>query len=109
MSSHNELGKQGERMAANFLAANGYEILARNWRANRAEIDIIARQGDTLVFVEVKTRSDVSFGTPETFVSRKKQSLLAGAATAYMLQTGHEWAIRFDVVSVVIAQGEAPR
>jgi putative endonuclease len=108
MASHNELGKLGETLAANFLQANGYTIVERNWRVNRIEIDLIARLEDTLVFVEVKTRSSDYFGAPEVFVTKRKKSLMASAATAYMQETGHEWAIRFDVITILMGKGEAP-
>ena len=108
MASHNELGKLGETLAANFLQANGYTILARNWRVNRIEVDLIARLDDTLIFVEVKTRSSDSFGPPEAYVTQRKKRLMASAATAYMQDTGHDWAIRFDVISIVLRTGEAP-
>lgn len=107
MAQHNELGEQGEKLAANFLQAAGYTILARNWRVNRAEVDIIAEKAGTLVFVEVKTRRTAHFGPPEVFVTSKKQNLLAAAAAAYMYEHGHEWAFRFDVISVVLPKGQA--
>ena len=73
MALHNELGKLGETLAANFLQANGYTIVERNWRVNRIEIDLIARLDDTLIFVEVKTRSSDYFGSPEVFVTKRKK------------------------------------
>ncbi len=109
MAQHNELGQLGEQLAANFLQANGYNILARNWRVNRVEIDIIAELNDTLIFVEVKTRSSDFFGAPETAVTKRKKRLLAAAASAYMEQSGHDWAIRFDIISIVMKLGEAPK
>lgn len=109
MAAHNELGELGEKLAANFLEANGYIILARNWRANRAEIDIVAKIDETLVFVEVKTRSTDYFGAPEEAVSKRKKRLLAAAASAYMEETGHDWALRFDIISIVMQLGEAPK
>ena len=109
MAQHNELGQLGEQLAANFLQANGYTILARNWRVNRVEIDIIAELNDTLIFVEVKTRSSDFFGAPETAVTKRKKRLLAAAASAYMEQSGHDWAIRFDIISIVLQLGEAPK
>ncbi len=108
MAAHNELGELGEKLAANFLEANGYTILARNWRVNRAEVDIIAQVGETLIFVEVKTRSTDFFGAPEESVTKRKKRLLAAAATAYMQETGHEWAIRFDIISIIMQLGKAP-
>lgn len=109
MALHNELGELGERLAANYLMAAGYIILERNWRVNRAEVDIIAQIGETLVFVEVKTRSSERFGAPELFVTNRKMKLLAGAAAAYMHKIGHEWALRFDVVTVVMELGKTPK
>lgn len=109
MAQHNELGELGEKLAANFLQANGYTILAQNWRANRAEIDIIAQMDETLIFVEVKTRSTAFFGAPEAFVTKRKKRLLAAAASAYMEESGHDWAIRFDIISIVMQLGEAPK
>ena len=109
MAQHNELGQLGEQLAANFLQANGYTILARNWRVNRVEIDIIAELNDTLIFVEVKTRSSDFFGAPETAVTKRKKRLLAAAASAYMEQSGHDWAIRFDIISIVMQLGETPK
>jgi len=107
MAAHNELGEKGEKLAANYLEAEGYTIVARNWRINRAEVDIVAEKAGTLVFVEVKTRSTAYFGPPEVFVTPKKQALLAAAAAAYMHLHGHEWAFRFDVISIVLPKGEA--
>ena len=72
MAEHNEIGKQGEEVAVNYLLKNGYEIIERNYQARKAEIDIIARKGDWLIVVEVKTRSSIDFGNPEDFVDKKK-------------------------------------
>lgn len=100
-----EIGKKGEQIAKVFLESKGYLILEQNWRYSKAEIDIIARDEECLVFVEVKTRSYGFFGSPEEFVNAKKQKLIIKAASSYMEQIGHEWEIRFDVVSVMIHQG----
>lgn len=109
MAYHNEIGQLGEQLAANFLRANGYTILKRNWRINRIEIDIIAQtEEDTLVFVEVKTRSNPTAGAPEASVTPRKKQLLAVAASAYMKQTEQEWAFRFDLISVLMEMGKAP-
>ncbi|MEM1214911.1 MAG: YraN family protein [Bacteroidota bacterium] len=109
MAYHNEIGQLGEQLAANFLRANGYTILQRNWRINRVEIDLIAETEDgTLVFVEVKTRSNPSSGAPEASVTPRKKQLLAVAASAYMQQTEAEWAFRFDIISVVMELGKPP-
>ena len=108
MAISHELGRRGERLAANYLQANGYEILDRNWHAGHVELDIVARRGETVIFVEVKTRGTDRFGPPEGFVTKRKQRLLSAAAAAYMQANGYEWALRFDVVSIVWPDGEAP-
>ena len=101
MAKHLETGKLGEEIAAAHLQQLGFEILETNWRHRRLEVDIIAKEGEVLVFVEVKTRSYDYFGRPEEFVSPAKQQRLTQAAAAFMEKTKHEWAIRFDVVAVL--------
>lgn len=98
---HNDLGTLGESLALKFLSSKGFEVLETNWRYQRAEVDIIARDGEILVFVEVKTRTSEYFGAPETFVTFRKEQLMVRAAHAYMQRINHQWEIRFDVISVV--------
>ena len=76
MSEHNDVGREGEALAANFLQQKGYEIVDRNWRYGPKEIDIVARDGDTMVFVEVKTRSTLAFELPQEAVTKKKMKNL---------------------------------
>lgn len=102
MAPHLTTGQTGEDLAAQFLEQQGFKIICRNWRYGRAEVDIIAMDGAVLVLAEVKTRSSDHFGRPEEFVSAKKQRLLAEAASRYMELNGHDWEIRFDVVSVLL-------
>lgn len=102
MAKHNELGKLGEAIAKEFLEQKGYRIEALNYRAGRAELDIVAKDGETLVFVEVKTRSDDFLFDPEKAMTEKKETLMRNAAVAYMRATGHDWAIRFDVIGIVV-------
>jgi putative endonuclease len=102
MSYHLDLGKKAEKMVADYLTSKGYVLLERNWRWKKAEIDIIAMDDKELVFIEVKARSDYNHGYPELAVSPRKRILMLDAATRYMEQIQHEWAIRFDVVSVVV-------
>jgi putative endonuclease len=102
MAKHNEVGQFGEQKATEFLEQKGYKILDRNWRHGRAEIDIVAMDGATLVFGEVKTRSNDLFERPELAVDEKKRRLLTRAAVAYMRKIGHEWAIRFDILAVIL-------
>jgi putative endonuclease len=105
MHQHLISGTWGESLAAGMLIDKGYLILERNWRFKRAEIDIIAMDGPILVFVEVKTRANTFFGRPEEFIGPGKKRLLFDAAAAYMRQVGHEWEIRFDIVSIIGIEG----
>lgn len=104
MAKHNEIGQFGEQAASDYLERKGYKILDRNWRHGRAEIDIVAMDGATLVFAEVKTRSNDLFERPESAVDEKKRRLLTRAAVAYMRKIGHEWAIRFDILAVILRE-----
>lgn len=102
MNAHNDLGNRGETIACTHLQKNGYRILERNWRFERAEIDIIAEDTDFLIIVEVKTRSTDFFGVPEEFVDIRKQNLLIRAAEAYIERTGSEMEVRFDIISIIL-------
>ena len=103
MTSKTELGRKAEDSACEYLLSINYIILERNWRYKRAEIDIIAKDinTDTLVFVEVKSKSYTYFGEPESAVSEKKQKLVSDAAAAYMDQISYFWAVRFDIIGIV--------
>lgn len=102
MAKHLETGKTGEKIAENFLKQKGYEILETNWRYKKAEVDIIAKDIDVLVFVEVKTRSNDYFGRPDAFITEKKEQFMATAASVYMEKINHDWEIRFDVISILL-------
>ena len=103
MAEHNDTGRMGEEFACSHLQEKGYMILERNWRFGREEIDIIARQKDTLVIAEVKTRSGNFFGEPEEFVNRQKQRLLIKAANAYIEKMNIDIEVRFDIISVIFS------
>jgi putative endonuclease len=104
---HIKTGKQGEDAAARYLIEKGYRIAVRNFRAGRCEIDIIAWQHeDLLVFVEVKTRHRDDFGGPEEAVHYKKQDAIARTAGLYMEKIGYDWAIRFDILAVLMDEGQ---
>ena len=107
MSEHNDVGREGEALAANFLQQKGYEIVDRNWRYGPKEIDIVARDGDTMVFVEVKTRSTLAFELPQEAVTKKKMKNLVEAADAYMIQNNIDLEGRFDIVAVL--NGNPPK
>lgn len=102
MRSKSELGKKAEDAACEYLIELNYEILVRNWRFRKAEIDIIARDPDcdVLVFLEVKSRSYTSYGYPESAVMEKQQKLITDAAAAYMEKVSYTWAVRFDIIGI---------
>ncbi len=96
-----QLGRRGEDFAADFLRRNNYLILARNYRFARGEIDIIAKQDDTLVFVEVKTAASTTYGEPQAWVTERKQQQIGMVAERYLQE--HEIddvSCRFDVIAV---------
>lgn len=95
-------GALGEDHACHYLVQAGYQILERNWKKGRAEIDIIAKQADALVFVEVKTRTNDLFGSPSAFVSEQQQARISNLAASYMRSIGYEWELRFDIISIFI-------
>lgn len=106
MATHNELGKKGEQLAVEYLQRHGYTILATNWYYQKAEIDIIAQQGDTLAVVEVKTRSSIEMGLPQDFVKPKKIQLLVKAIDAYITQNTLDVSVRFDIIAIQKKQEE---
>ncbi len=108
MKENKEIGSKGEDLATDFLITKGYEILERNWRFKRAEIDIIARHEEKLIFIEVKTRSYSYYGEPESFVDNKKKRLIADAASQYMKKINYDWAIRFDIIGILIEKDKKP-
>lgn len=96
------LGRLGEDLACDHLRRKGYEIVGRGFRLRGGEIDIIARDAGTLVFVEVKTRADERFGRPEEAVTPAKQAQIRRIARGYLVaHPGGEAACRFDVVSIL--------
>ena len=106
MAEHNDFGKLGEEIAANYLEGKGYEIVERNWRNTHKEIDIIAKDGETLVMVEVKTRQTDEYGNPDIAVTKKKQRLLIAAANAYLFKNQLDVETRFDIISIIFKDGE---
>lgn len=105
MSDKIKRGNEGEQLAADFLAQMGFEIVERNYRYKRSEIDIIARIDNWLIFVEVKTRSSSDFGHPEEFVdSRKRKKILEGA-DHYLQETNWQGNVRYDIVSINLTSG----
>ena len=101
MASHNELGEKGEQLAVDFLIDNKYTILERNYRFNKAEVDIIAQKEDVLAIIEVKTRSTSAFGNPQDFVKPKQIQRLVTAVDHYVSSHKLDVEVRFDIIAIV--------
>lgn len=101
MAQHNALGKKGEQLAVDFLLKKGYRIVARNYRFNKAEVDIMAQHGDTLAVVEVKTRSTADFGNPQDFVKPKQIKNLVMAVDEYVTKNALDVEVRFDIIAII--------
>ncbi len=99
--SHLAIAKTGEALAVTHLKARGYKILDQNYRAARGEIDLVVKDGDFIVFVEVKTRRSLKFGTPQAAVTKQKQQQISKVALVY-LQTHNllDTPCRFDVIAI---------
>jgi putative endonuclease len=102
-------GQDGERIALDYLKAKGFHLVDQNWKYGQKEVDLIMKDQDTIVFVEVKTRKQTAYGFPEEFVDTRKQSNLVHAASAWMDQMEYEGEIRFDIVTIMGIQGLPPR
>lgn len=100
MAYHNDFGLQGEELAVEYLRRKGYLILNRNWRSGHKEIDIVARQDDELVFVEVKARNNNFYARPEDAITRQKMHRLVLAADAYLRCNMIDSSVRFDVITI---------
>jgi putative endonuclease len=107
MDNRRSLGDRGEDLAAAVLKKQGYKILERNYRTPIGEIDLVAKQGGTLVFIEVKTRRSSRFGSPQEAVHPAKQERLRNLAEYYLSQKGlGEITVRFDVVGILWQEGK---
>ena len=102
MATHLQTGLSGEMAALDFIRNLNYQILETNWRYKHLEVDIIAMDGDTLVFIEVKTRRTADYGMPFEAVSFHKQQKLDRAANLYIAYKKYEGEIRFDIISVLM-------
>ncbi|WP_353125424.1 YraN family protein [Parapedobacter pyrenivorans] len=103
MPLHLKKGRDGEAAAMQYLQKQGYRIICQNWRYKNLEVDIIAEEGNILVFVEVKTRTSHAYGMPYEFVDHAKQARLTRAANHYIATMKHGGEIRFDIVSILYA------
>ncbi|MCF8361284.1 MAG: YraN family protein [Prolixibacteraceae bacterium] len=100
MAKHNDLGEKGEEIAFHHLVKKGYKVLERNWRYDRAEIDIVARYNNQLVIVEVKTRSAAIYEEPRDAISNQKIRFLTNAAEAFINEKDIDCETRFDVIAI---------
>jgi putative endonuclease len=93
-------GKEGEKLAANFLIEKGFEIVERNYRHKRSEIDLIVKKSNWLIFVEVKMRSSDAYGYPEDFVDYKKAKNIIDGAEQYTYDQNWQGNVRYDIISI---------
>ena len=104
------LGDRGEELAANYLEDRGYHILARNWRIARGELDLVALDGDTIVAIEVKTRSGTGYGNPlEAITLQKAQRLRRLLLSWVRAERPAAQSLRIDAIGITIRAGERPR
>lgn len=100
MANHNQTGQWGENAATEFLVAKGYDIVERNWRLEHLEIDIIARNRQRMIFVEVKTRSSSENADPQLIITKKKLNNMCRAANAYMRLYNSNFSAQFDIIII---------
>ena len=107
LAGRQELAAHGEETVARWYRSSGYEVLARNWRCPQGELDLVLRQGDLIVFCEVKTRSSDAFGAPVEAITRDKQIRVRHLAARWLEDAPlHPTEIRFDVASVLAGEIE---
>lgn len=102
MAKHNTVGRDGEKLALTYLIEQKFEIIDTNWRYNRIEIDIIASINNTIVFIEVKTRSSDKWGNPEDAVNSNKINRIVEAADYYLREKAIDLPARFDIISILL-------
>ena len=101
MAQHNDFGKKAEDLAVQHLIKNGYKILVRNFRFQKAEIDVIAEKNNVIIVVEVKARSTDAFMLPQEAVTKTKIRLIVSAANHYLEEFNKNQEVRFDIISVL--------
>lgn len=109
MGKARKTGQLGEDLAVSYLQQVGMRLLKRNFRHGRSEIDLIAVDGNHLVFLEVKTRTNLDFGMPETFLSDAQADRIREAATVYANELDWQGPIRFDIISVILEKGKSAK
>ncbi len=105
MAEHTDFGKQAEQHAVEYLESKGYRIVAKNFRYQKAEIDIIAEHDNLLVIIEVKARANNLFIEPYEAVDKRKIKLIVSAADAFLREKQYEKEVRFDIVSIIRGEG----
>jgi len=106
MAKHNILGQQGEDIAAKYLEQKGYAVLDRNWRCGHKDLDLVVTKDNVVVFVEVKTRTGTEWGDPVDAVTDRKIRRIVNSADAYIRFNKIDMDARFDIVSIVVEDGE---
>ncbi|KXJ48399.1 MAG: YraN family protein [Cycloclasticus sp.] len=106
MSQSSDLGQQNEDLALTFLQQKGLTLMQRNYRSRLGEIDLVMKDREHIVFVEVRYRSSTKFGGALYSVDRRKQSKLIKCAQQYMANTAHQEGFRFDVIAISPASGQ---
>ncbi|NPA07978.1 MAG: YraN family protein [Chlorobi bacterium] len=101
MADHNDFGKKAEELAAEYLQKSGYKILVRNFRYQKAELDLVAEKDSLIVVVEVKARSTDVFNLPQEAVNKRKIKLIVSAANYFMEEYNKNQEVRFDIISVL--------
>ena len=107
-AAHIEVGRAGEKAAARYLESLGWQVVGSGFLARRGEIDLVCRDGDRLVLVEVKTRSSDRYGSPAAAVGPRKRQALAAAAAEYRALAGWRGPIEFAIAAVTLREGAAP-
>jgi putative endonuclease len=102
------IGRWGEKIAGQYLKKMGYRILHQNWRSGKFEVDLIVMDGDETVFVEVKCRSGLSWGTPSRALDKRKRGSIAAAASLYIEGMKEDLPIRFDLVEIIAPEKMPP-
>lgn len=102
MAKHNDLGKEGEKQAVNYLEKKGYLVLEKNYRYLKNEVDIIAQYNNEIIAVEVKTRSTRDFGDPQDFVKPSQIKSIVIAVNAYLQKRDIDLEVRFDIIAVTV-------
>ncbi len=106
MAKHNLLGQKGEDIAARYLEQKGYTVQDRNWHCGHKDLDLVVTKDDTIVFVEVKTRTSTDWGDPQDFIDDRKIRRIVNSADAYLRFNQVDMDVRFDIVSIVAESGE---